>query len=74
MYGFILRIIFSKQARLTIMREKSLLIFSLTFCSGVSGLSTSLSPIHVQDGNFVDQDGRVRMFRGINSVIKHYPW
>ena len=73
MYGFILRIIFSKQARLT-MRDKSLIIFSLTFFSGVSGLSPPLSPIHVQDGNFVDQDGRVRMFRGINSVIKHYPW
>ena len=34
----------------------------------------ALSPIQVQEGNFVDQDGRVRMFRGINSVIKKYPW
>ena len=33
-----------------------------------------LSPIGVHNGNFVDPDGRVRMFRGINSVIKHFPW
>ena len=33
-----------------------------------------LSPVSVHNGNFVDRDGRVRMFRGINSVIKHYPW
>ena len=40
----------------------------------VLSAGSSLSPIQVQDGNFVDRDGRVRMFRGINSVIKHYPW
>ena len=55
------------------MSKKSLIISSLVL-SVVCGLSHSLSPIHVHEGNFVDQDGRVRMFRGINSVIKHYPW
>ena len=49
------------------MSEKSLLIFSLVFSAAVRGLSLPLSPIHVHEGNFVDQDGRVRMFRGINS-------
>jgi len=34
----------------------------------------SLSPIHVDNGNFVDREGRVRLFRGINSVIKWFPW
>ena len=28
----------------------------------------------MKDGNFVDESGRIMMFRGINSVIKHYPW
>ena len=33
-----------------------------------------LSRVGVKDGNFVDQHGRVLMFRGINSVIKRFPW
>ena len=37
-------------------------------------LATALSPIHVEDGHFVDEFGRVRLFHGINSVIKEFPW
>merc|ERR1712110_1256168 len=36
--------------------------------------SSDLSQIYVKDGQFVDLDGRIRLFRGINSVIKHFPW
>ena len=36
--------------------------------------SSDLSKIYVKDGQFVDLDGRIRLFRGINSVIKHFPW
>merc|ERR1712131_419018 len=46
-------------------------IFLLTF---ISLSASKFSPIYVKDGNFIDQDQRVRMFRGINSVIKHFPW
>ena len=34
----------------------------------------ALSPVHVEGGHFVAEDGRVMMFRGINSVIKREPW
>ena len=36
----------------------------------------SMSKIHVDPitGHFVDEGGRVRMFRGINSVNKKSPW
>ena len=37
-------------------------------------LFSELSSIHVENGHFVDKDGRVMLFRGINSVIKHFPW
>ena len=37
-------------------------------------LVSCLSPIHVEDGYFVDKEGRVRLFHGINSVIKGFPW
>ena len=37
-------------------------------------LASPLSPIHVHDGHFVDEWGRVRLFHGINSVIKREPW
>merc|ERR1712215_384721 len=37
-------------------------------------VSSELSSIHVENGYFVDQEGRVRLFRGINSVIKGFPW
>ena len=40
-----------------------------SYCS-----ESPLSKIYVKDGQFVDLDGRVRLFRGINSVIKHDPW
>ena len=33
-----------------------------------------MSKIHVENGNFVDEDGRIIMLRGINSVIKRFPW
>ena len=36
--------------------------------------ASDLSKIYVKDGQFVDLDGRIRLFRGINSVIKHFPW
>jgi hypothetical protein len=47
------------------------LIISSNFCSG-----SSLSRIHVDPatGFFVDEFGRIRLFRGINSVIKSDPW
>ena len=35
---------------------------------------SDLSQIYVKDGQFVDLDGRIRLFRGINSVIKYFPW
>ena len=35
---------------------------------------SDLSQIYVKDGQFVDTDGRIRLFRGINSVIKKFPW
>jgi len=37
-------------------------------------VASELSSIHVENGHFVDEDGRVMLFRGINSVIKHFPW
>ena len=36
--------------------------------------TSDLPKIYVKDGQFVDLDGRIRLFRGINSVIKHFPW
>ena len=38
--------------------------------------TSPLPRIHVEQstGHFVDQYGRVRMFRGINSVLKSPPW
>ena len=37
---------------------------------------TDMSKIHVDPttGHFVDEAGRVRMFRGVNSVYKQFPW
>ena len=42
----------------------------------VGGASASLPRIHVDPstGHFVDENGNVRLFRGINSVIKGFPW
>ena len=37
-------------------------------------LLSDLSKIYVKNGQFVDLDGRIRLFRGINSVIKFFPW
>ena len=40
------------------------------------GICATLSRIHVdpESGHFLDEHGRVRMFRGINSVEKGFPW
>ena len=35
---------------------------------------SDLSKIYVKSGQFVDLDGRIKLFTGINSVIKHFPW
>jgi hypothetical protein len=37
---------------------------------------STLSRIHIDpsSGHFVDEFGRIRLFRGINSVIKSDPW
>ena len=37
-------------------------------------MPSDLSKIYVKNGQFVDLDGRIRLFRGINSVIKFFPW
>ena len=49
---------------------KSILL-SLTTCHG-----SRLQRIHVDpsNGEFVDEWGRIRLFHGINSVIKGFPW
>jgi len=47
-------------------------MFHLLFL--VASVASELSPIHVENGHFVDEFGRVRLFRGVNSVIKHFPW
>ena len=47
---------------------------TLVVAATLAAASASLSPIHVRDGHFVDDLGRVRLFHGINSVIKHFPW
>lgn len=46
----------------------------VVLASTLATASAALSPIHVRDGHFVDQSGRVRLFHGINSVIKRFPW
>jgi len=46
----------------------------VVLASTLAAASAALSPIHVRDGHFVDQSGRVRLFHGINSVIKRFPW
>jgi len=47
----------------------------LTFISLLTlGSSSRLSKIYIKDGNFVDEEGRIILFRGINSVIKRFPW
>ena len=55
---------------------KSLILFesillTLSACSG-----SRLQRIHVDplNGEFVDEWGRIRLFHGINSVIKGFPW
>eukprot|EP00092_Neocalanus_flemingeri_P008290 GFUD01008936.1.p1 GENE.GFUD01008936.1~~GFUD01008936.1.p1 ORF type:complete len:562 (-),score=130.38 GFUD01008936.1:42-1727(-) len=49
-------------------------IQTLTLLLSAVLVSSDLSSIHVENGHFVDEDGRVMLFRGINSVIKHFPW
>ena len=55
------------------MKIKMLAALSI-FTILVQTSASDLSKIYVKDGQFVDLDGRIRLFRGINSVIKHYPW
>ena len=47
------------------------ILAGLDICNG-----STLSRIHVDpsSGHFVDELGRIRLFRGINSVIKEDPW
>lgn len=48
-------------------------ILLLLFLFGVS--RANLPRVKVKDGMFVSQDdGRTLLFRGINSVVKHFPW
>ena len=47
---------------------------SSTSSSTSTSTSTPLTSIHVDSGHFVDEHGRVRLFHGINSVIKGFPW
>merc|ERR1719481_1515601 len=49
------------------------LILSILFF-GACNRVRSLSQIYVKDGHFVDEHQRVVLLRGINSVIKHFPW
>ena len=41
-----------------------------------SGTALELSRIRVdgKTGHFLDEHGRVRLFRGVNSVLKRPPW
>jgi len=55
--------------------QQTMLIFaaySLLFLTQT--IASDLSKIYVKNGQFVDLDGRIRLFRGINSVIKFFPW
>ena len=55
----------------------NLLVLSLILLSGGSLCHSSQLPrIHVDQssGHFVDEFGRVRIFRGVNSVLKRPPW
>ena len=57
------------------MMKIMMLAAALIISTVVQTSSTSdLPKIYVKDGQFVDLDGRIRLFRGINSVIKHFPW
>ena len=49
----------------------SLLLITISVCD-----VRVLQKIHVhpESGEFVDEWGRVRLFHGINSVIKGFPW
>ena len=53
---------------------KMLIIAASIISILVQTSASDLSKIYVKDGQFVDLDGRIRLFRGINSVIKHFPW
>jgi len=51
-----------------------MLLQTLIIIALSAAVKSELSSIHVENGHFVDSDGRIRLFRGINSVIKHFPW
>merc|ERR1712142_408734 len=63
----------SPELAMNFQNKQCLLIF-IVFTNFVFLVRSKLSPIHVENGNFVDTDGRIRLFRGINSVIKDFPW
>jgi len=50
------------------------LYIALVLCSLCASTKSDLPRIRIKDGDFVDDHGRVLIFRGINSIIKHYPW
>merc|ERR550532_969856 len=65
------------------MLDKALLLRCVSFAlistcisssSSTSSTSSPLTSIHVDSGHFVDEFGRIRLFHGINSVIKGFPW
>ena len=47
---------------------------SLVIICCASAARSSLSPVHVANGTFVDANGRARFFRGVNVVYKDWPW
>lgn len=46
----------------------------LAFCGAVAHASLSRIAVDPQSGQFVDPEGRVRIFHGVNAVYKLEPW
>ncbi|XP_023339622.1 uncharacterized protein LOC111709909 [Eurytemora carolleeae] len=54
---------------------RSLILCSLLLAVLPQAITARYGRVHVKDGMFYSKDdGRILMFRGINSVIKNFPW